>query len=299
MFLIKILLLALRRITGSSGRPERRASDVTADLGPLREIPHALFRHVFPGLPLPLIMKLSRSSRDCWHAARAAIPIKLDALVASVSRGCKYFSPKQLAVLMQFLERFTGAAPVLRKRSNEGFFVAPDGTVTGRTWHGKPGLSVKLSSLETRDGVGEWTMMFDSNPGGRDSCIIEFKYQWNSVMGTMVRKSIKLSIHSCEGVEDGQALLLLFQRAWQADRLSFHAPFKSPCQCAAIILASRITLWWQLERYVLYIIPGVYSVPCPDQWEFGQEGPHLELAQWPCDRAKRFAVGFESLGPLA
>jgi hypothetical protein len=72
------------------------SSDVTADVGPLSQIPHALFIHVFPGLPLPVIMKLSRSSRDCRHAAQAAIPMKQDALVASVSTGCRFFSPEQL-----------------------------------------------------------------------------------------------------------------------------------------------------------------------------------------------------------
>eukprot|EP00884_Botryococcus_braunii_P005145 jgi/Botrbrau1/14631/Bobra.0364s0015.1 len=245
--------LAWRQRTPSSGQQGRRgaicdsllpnskamelaalSSDVTADVGPLRGIPHALFRHIFPGLPLPLIMKLSQSSRDCRHAARAAIPIKLDAVVASVSAGCMFSTPEQLAVLMRFVERFTGADPVLMEPScGTSFSVAPDGTITDEPGEGRgePSLSVSLFSLEG-DGIGErgWCLMIHSVLRGGDFCIFQFLYQWNSVMGRMACKAISLWIDDCEGVEDGQALLLLFQRAWQADHLQFWGPVKSPCQ---------------------------------------------------------------------
>jgi hypothetical protein len=177
---------------------------------------------------------------------------------------------------MQILERFTGANPVLMDYCREtSLYFAADGTFTRDTLkrRGKPGLSVSLHSWPTGIvGMRHLRLVVSSRLRGGEVFSIAFEYQWVSYNGKMGDKAIYVSVQSCEGVEDGQALLLLFQRVWQADRLSFYALFKSLCQCAAIILASRsIHLWRVDQRESQY----------PDHWETGQQGPRLRLLQRP------------------
>eukprot|EP00884_Botryococcus_braunii_P001295 jgi/Botrbrau1/11166/Bobra.182_2s0021.1 len=137
--------------------PAASSSGITADVGPPREIPHVLFPHIFPWLPLPTILQLSRSSRDCRHAARASIPVKQDQLVASVRSGCSYFTSEQLVVLMQFLEGFSGADPVLTQAHPRELplDVAPDGSVSPH-WSStrRPRISVSFAATQG-DGDGE------------------------------------------------------------------------------------------------------------------------------------------------
>eukprot|EP00884_Botryococcus_braunii_P006148 jgi/Botrbrau1/15534/Bobra.0333s0001.1 len=263
--------------------PAASSSGLMADLGPLRKIPHALFRHIFPGLPLPTILQLSRSSRDCRHAARAAIPEKLDQLVASVRSGCSYLTSEQLAVLVGFLERLTGAIHDLMEGfgAESPFVVAPDGTINGvrgplvlgarmvRIPDSRgPCVYGQMHTTDCRnDEEMEISCVMASYNGESADLLIGFTYLWNNALGRIASRHIFVGVESCEAVEVGQAVLLLFQRAWQADKISFYARasiVKSPCQCAAIILASRSTKW-------------VVDVSEALTWETGQEGPRLKL----------------------
>eukprot|EP00884_Botryococcus_braunii_P016876 jgi/Botrbrau1/3872/Bobra.0183s0096.1 len=253
--------------------PAASSSDMTADVGPLREIPHALFRHIFPGLPLPTILQLSRSSRDCRHATRAAIPKKLDQLVASVSSGCSYYTWGQLVLLLQFLERFRGADPVLREDPRmDDFIVAPDGTIIPVPLHmlvqfpdvRAPFIHVRVYGFGGRNNEErKVALMIRLYTGMNESLFIDFTYQTNA-SGRMAGRKILMWVESFEGVDVGQAVLLFFQRAWQADDLEFWAPMKSPGPCIAIILASRSAVWESYDPKRL-------------TWETGQEGPRLRL----------------------
>eukprot|EP00884_Botryococcus_braunii_P007098 jgi/Botrbrau1/1638/Bobra.0185s0048.1 len=264
--------------------PAASSTDMTADVGPLRGIPHALLQHIFPGLPLPTIMQLSRSSRDSRHAAQVAIPKKQEQLAAfirnAIRNGCRYFTREQLALVLMFLRRFTGAAPVLTEQHSRDrpLLVDPDGTITqGNEYsvglvRGSRRVYVSVfPRLEFENETLE-RLTFFSSYNKEDMCYTDYTYVWNKSSGRMRDRRIRVTVESCEGMEAGQALLLLFRGAVQADSIAFHGPIKSPCQCAAIILASRSTEWK----------PDGLGGSKRLLWETGREGPHLELVRYIC-----------------
>eukprot|EP00884_Botryococcus_braunii_P013830 jgi/Botrbrau1/22448/Bobra.0091s0050.1 len=179
---------------------------------------------------------------------------------------------------MKFLERFVGADPVLTEHPHKGRLIfALDGTITPGlpAFPGSPHLCVYVPADVYSSGGSEGRsteereviLTIQSASGHRCNCYMSFSYLWNDVSGGMAGRKISMGVQSCEGVEVGQALLLLFQRDWQADNLEFNGPIESPCQCAAIILASRSTEW---------VPPGSERLT----WESGREGPRLRLVPW-------------------
>eukprot|EP00884_Botryococcus_braunii_P008601 jgi/Botrbrau1/17742/Bobra.0127s0007.1 len=89
------------------------------ELGPLRDIPHEVLVHVFPGLPQATVMALSRDSSMCRAAAQQAIPRKRAALRASIQNGCLSATHAQMRVLRMFLQRFAECRHIFTNEPTE------------------------------------------------------------------------------------------------------------------------------------------------------------------------------------
>jgi hypothetical protein len=80
---------------------------------------------------------------------------------------------------------------------------------------------------------------------GGEEIVIDIMCQWNSALGRMTGKAIYLFVTTFEGVEDGQALLLLFQRCNVLGRLttSISAPPSSRHASARPSFSPRASLF--------------------------------------------------------
>eukprot|EP00884_Botryococcus_braunii_P003142 jgi/Botrbrau1/12829/Bobra.0045s0001.1 len=279
---------------GSQCASPGSSADEPADVRALREIPHALFCHIFPGLPVATIIKLSISSRQCWHAARVAIPRIRAALVASVSGGCKWMNRQQAETLIQLLNQFRNSgssllpdqSPSPSDTTRDRFFISAQGTKSYAAGPGDyPEIFVLFNSARTTPedtgraadpGYGpegcrshfSLVVRMGSDP----SATAHFYYEWDHIERRVVRSMASIAVSACADIELGQALLLFFQAAWDWQSMYFRAPVRSLLECGLAISSAGSLEWFE----------GKAPIDRPETWECLRKGPRLLISSQRC-----------------